>query len=338
MASLVIHQTDLYHPHLDSDDYWDLACQYALHYHKEIHLAGVVMDHVPKIRLNHGDPSVIAVNQMNYITGSHVGIAIGTNNKFSSFQIENYHQNNQQFAAVKLIEDTLLNSHEKVTIQIVGSCKDVAIAIKVFPELFKEKCAAIYLNAGVSNPESKTEYNVSLDPLAFETVFHAPCPVYWLPSHRNFVEPYQVEQFATYYCFQQDDILPFLSHEMQNYFVYGLVGMNDLNWLTYLSKRKQDKLYQNIGNEKRNMWSTAGILAAAGKTVTKEGKIVEVGQAMKDPVFEFKSMKATCNHFGRVDWEFTTEATEKYLFVINDLEIYESCMIQAMRELLASLP
>ncbi len=338
MKPIVIHQTDIYHHHLDADDHWDLACQFALYYLNEINLVGIIADNVPKIRLNHGDPSVFAISQMNCITGSYVPMAIGTKIKPSLVNSSMYNEKANEFAAVKMIERTLRNSNEKVVIQMVGSCKDVAIAITLFPELFKEKCAAIYLNAGVSNCLSKTEYNVSLDPRSFYTVFNAPCPLYWLPSHMNFVDNYIVEKYGTFYKFKQEAILPYLSKSVKNYFTYALGKSNDINWLNYLSKVERSEIFNTICNDYRNMWSTAGILSAAGKVVTKSGDIVATDTVEDNAIFKYEKIKAQCDINGKVDWEFTNENTNKYIFTITDMELYQDCMIKAMKELLVKLP
>ena len=58
----VLHATDLFRPHMDPDDHWDLACVYALAHLGEIDLKAVVIDFPPKNR----DPDVAAIAQLNY--------------------------------------------------------------------------------------------------------------------------------------------------------------------------------------------------------------------------------------------------------------------------------
>ena len=41
----VVHQTDLYRPHQDPDDHWDLACQYALAKLGRQRLGGILLDY-----------------------------------------------------------------------------------------------------------------------------------------------------------------------------------------------------------------------------------------------------------------------------------------------------
>ncbi|GAA0121930.1 MAG: nucleoside hydrolase [Clostridium argentinense] len=338
MREIVIHQTDIYHDHLDPDDHWDLACQYALNYLGKINLAGVLIDNVPKIRLNHGDPSIYAVNQLNYLTGKYIPVAIGTKNRSSMVKMNNYTTKNHEFAAVNMIKDILEASKEKVIIQIVGSCKDVSIAINLFPDIFEKKCKAIYLNAGTANPNSKTEYNVSLDSKAFSTVFNAKCPIYWLPSHENFHEPYNIERHGTFYKFKQGDVLPFLSEKIQKYFIYSLGKVNDMNWLTYLNKSINKEVLNKISFNYRNMWSTIGILHAAGQIVTTDGNIVDLDRAKGNELYSFKNIDAQCDNNGRVEWNFIEKDSKKYIISIENLDEYQSAMTNAIKELLINLP
>lgn len=334
----VIHQTDLYHPHLDADDCWDLACQYALHYCGLINLEGIILDAVPIIRMNHGDPSIIAVSQLNYITGSYISNVIGSRDKFDNIGYEKYSQEKGKFSAVQMIEDKLLNSNEKIAIQIVGGCRDIALALKLFPHLFEEKCKGIYLNGGTSNVLSKTEYNVSLDEDAFIELFKAPCPLYWMPSHYNFIEPYKVEQYATYYKFRQEEILPYLSSNMQKYFMYALNKEEDINWLYYLRKRTKKEDFEKICNQERNMWSTAGILYAAGKVVDLDGNIVDLDSNNGQELYKFQKVNVEKNDGGSLRWNFTEQESNKYIFAIKNIKKYENCMTVAMKNLLRKIP
>lgn len=333
----VIHQTDIFHPYLDADDYWDLACQFALHHCRSINLEGVIFDAPPIIKLGHGDPAITAVNQLNYITGNYISNVIGSNERFQKFSPEKYFEDKRKYAAVHLIEEKLVQSKEKVAIELVGGCSDIARALRAFPDLFREKCRAIYLNGGTSNSKSMTEYNVSIDAEAFYEVFCAPCPVYWLPSHYDLAEPYKVEQYATYYKFKQGDIIPYLSPEMQNYFMYGLNCEKDGNWLSFLKKCKKKDIYEEICGQERNMWSTAGILHAAGKAVDLQGNIVDVNQDSKNVLYEFRKIRIERIEYGGINWIFTNDDSQISIIVLKDIANYEKCMIVAMIKLLTEI-
>ena len=50
----MLHVTDLFRPHMDPDDHWDLACVYALAYRGDIDLKGIKREIVLKRPVNVG--------------------------------------------------------------------------------------------------------------------------------------------------------------------------------------------------------------------------------------------------------------------------------------------
>ena len=62
-----IHQTDIFHPHGDPDDHWDLATVYALAARGALDLQGLLFDYPPAHRT--GDPATLAMAQLGHITG-----------------------------------------------------------------------------------------------------------------------------------------------------------------------------------------------------------------------------------------------------------------------------
>ena len=73
----VLHATDLFRPHMDPDDHWDLACIYALAYRGDIDLKGILIDHPPLNRKDR-NPDTMAVAQMNLICGIYAPVAVGS--------------------------------------------------------------------------------------------------------------------------------------------------------------------------------------------------------------------------------------------------------------------
>ena len=72
----MIHATDLFRPHNDPDDHWDLACVYALAARNLVDLRAVMIDYPQPERGN--DPDVLAVAQMNHLTGLAAPIMVGS--------------------------------------------------------------------------------------------------------------------------------------------------------------------------------------------------------------------------------------------------------------------
>jgi len=338
----LLHQTDLFRPHNDPDDHYDLACVYALAYTGEIDLKGILIDYPPDHK--DGDPDVVAVGQMNFITGLTVPVAIGSNNPFSKKEIEsNLHKTKQ--GGSQFVIDILKETVKPLAITIVGSCRDIAIAGKIEPQLFAEKCVAIYLNAGTGSKQQlgkrELEYNVGLDPAAYSAIFDLSCPVYWMPCFGEYLSPQselQTLEFGTYFRFRQDKILPFLSDRMQNYFACMLSKSNCPNWLRYLDNPKDQELLSLHGQMYRNMWNTAAFLHAMGKTVTKDGEIITLNQVGDNVVYKFEQIQVSCDEKGITEWAIDKDSNDRFIFHVLDIENYPMAMTKAMKNLLMKLP
>jgi hypothetical protein len=112
----LIHQTDLFRPHNDPDDHWDLACVYALAWAGDIELKGIVIDYPPPH--HRGDPDVLALAQMNYLTGLHVPFSIGSSLATTSSRDYQAKSLSNEGRAVSMIAETLMNASSPVVIHI----------------------------------------------------------------------------------------------------------------------------------------------------------------------------------------------------------------------------
>jgi hypothetical protein len=334
----VLHATDLFRPHIDPDDHWDLACVYALAYQGDIDLKGVLIDYPPR----KCDSDVAAVAQMNFITGLSVPVAVGSPQRMKSRHDVRTDAQPGDHNAVKLVLDVLRESSSPVVINITGCCRNIAIAGKLQPRLFAEKCAAIYLNAGTGSPkkavDGKLEYNVSLDRAAYAAIFEMPCPVYWMPCFEQMADPWKVREFGTFYKFRQDEILPHLSDRMQNYFAYMFAKVKSSDWLAYLTGPRNSQLLAEHGRKYRNMWCTGGFLHAAGKTVSRNGRIVLPSRSPAPIFFVFDPIKVRCDENGVTHWVPGDKSSNRYISHVLDVEIYQAAMTKALKSLLVTLP
>jgi len=331
----VIHATDLYHPHADPDDHFDLASLYALSQWGLLDLKGIMIDYPGRADLS--DPDVLGVAQMNYYTGLAVPVIIGTSSRMKNRNDVAEGAARSDLHGITWLLNTLRNSPEPVVVNIVGAATDVAIAIKREPGLFKKKCKAIYLNAGSAylREDKKLEYNVELNPSAYAAIFDAPCPVYWLPCFN--MKTFGAGEYGTYYKFLQGDVLPYLPPRLQNYFLYMLDRKEGTNWFSYLNRQPETELLSKHNQLMRNMWCTAGFFHAAGKKVTPDGEIVDLSSD-KESVYSFKPVKVTCTDQGLTTWEIQPRNTGRFIFHIEDLSKYQSAMTTALKSLLMQLP
>ncbi len=337
----VIHATDLFRPHCDPDDHWDLACVFALAYTGQIDLQGVLIDFAPPQKDSH-NPDVMAVAQMNYVTGLHVPVSVGAPRPMRSRHDSQPEADASEHVGIDMVLDILRSSPKPVIIQITGSCRDIAIAGKKAPQLFADKCAGIYLNAGTGSPDeakaAQLEYNVSLAPLSYAALFDLPCPIYWMPCFEEMKSGRVVMEYGTHYLFRQREILPHLSERMQNFFAYVLGQKQDHRWLTYLTGPREEPLLETLGGQDRHMWCTGGFLHAAGKTVVADGSIVERDQAGDSGVFSFDPIRLSCSDEGVTRWDHEEAPRGRYLFHVRRTANYQEAMTKAMKSLLMRLP
>jgi hypothetical protein len=340
MAAPLIHQTDLFRPHNDPDDHFDLAAIYALVLQGRIDLRGIVIDRPPP--KFDGDPDVAAIAQLNHISGLTVPAVVGSAQPMKSPHDTQPSASPSDKAAAWFVLDVLRQSRQRVAITVVGSCRDIALAGKTDPALFARKCAGIYINAGTGSPDPKLasvlEYNVTLDPAAYRALFDLPCPVYWLPCFEDYEGEWRVRRYGTYWRFRQEEVLPSLSPRMQNFFLYMFQRVRETDWLRYLYRQPDASLIQQYSQQERNMWSVVSFLHVAGLTVTTTGEVVPMKAAGDSAVYAFQPVRISCNENAVATWQPASRSANRYMFMVRDLEHYQSAMTRALRTLLTALP
>jgi hypothetical protein len=350
----MIHVTDLFRPHADPDDHWDLACAYALAARGDARLLAVMIDHPPASHPS--DPDVQAVAQMNRITGLAVPVLTGSSRRIPLEEADRPEHRDDR-GGVRALLEILRASPRPAVISILGSSRDVALAGRLEPKLFAAKCAGVYLHAGSGTPDPvlarRLEYNVALDPVSYSLIFDLPCPVYWLPCFEvapgGDGKPWTTRTHGTYYSFIQKEILPHLSARVRSYFASmfrqgasekGHVGLEDSlrpDWLRRLEAPPDEALLARQGERPRPMWCTAGFFHAAGLAVTAAGAILP-GGGSADSVFAFDPVEVRCDAEGVTAWSPAPESKLRFKFRVLDVEAYPKAMTAAMRGLLAGLP
>ena len=339
----VLHQTDLFRPHNDPDDHWDLACVYALAYQGHLNLTGILIDFPYAEPGRNRAPDVLAVSQLNYLTGIAVPVMTGARETFTS-QPDPIGRDS---AGAEFVLARLRHAQDGLVINIVGSCRDIAVALRRDPVLFREKCLGIYLNAGMGARDSSVaqdvEWNVALDPLSYSAIFRAECPVFWMPCFENSMkssvnDPYRTREYATHYLFKQGEIFPSLSPSLRRYFAFMLARAEQSDWLWEILDDHRQAVVDVESGMCRNMWCTAGFLHSAGFGVGKNGEIKPYDALKNDSVFCFEPVKITCDEKGVTKWQPDSQSADRYLFHVLDCDNYCRAMTEAMRTLLAAIP
>ncbi len=337
----LIHVTDLYRPHIDPDDHWDLACVYALAQRGDVAIKTVVIDYPPVEPKGH-NPDVIAVAQINRITGLSVPVAVGSPHAMRSRDDAQPYADKSDLQGVQMILNVLRTSEQPVLINVTGSSRDVAVAGKTDPGLFARKCAAVYLNAGTGlsdkNPSGRLEYNVMLDKTAYAAIFDLPCPLYWLPCFEGTESDGGpvVREYASHYVFRQSEILSKLSPPLKNYFAGMFSRDTRADWLNALHDTPDDAFLAEQGKKDRHMWCTAGFFHLAGYSVSAKGDIVQRDKASETGVCAFEPIQVTCGEEGITRWRADPNSKSRFILHIRDKANYASAMTMAMSTLLTA--
>jgi hypothetical protein len=249
----IIYTTDLYHPHDDPDDHYDLATLFAIH---EFDIRAIVIDTGQR---GANRPGIPAIQQIMHITGRTVPYSIGLTDNLRTPDDRAEHQPATAQAGVELILRQLRESKTSVTIFTAGSLRDVAAAYNRDPALLQSRLARLYINIGESN--GGKEWNVSLDPNAYLRILTSSLPVYWVPC-------FGTNGYLSQWTFRQGDVLDSAPLALQNYFVYALTKASPTQRgpLKALIEPIPDEIKKKIWNERRNMWCTGAFLHAAGRS------------------------------------------------------------------------
>lgn len=248
----VLYSTDLFHPHADPDDHYDLACLFAL---GELDLRGIVLDLGAVQAERPGSP---AVEQMMSIARRRVPYALGLSRPLRSRTDTALDEPAQFQGGVELMLSVLRRAREKVVVFTTGSCRDVAVAFNREPALLKEKVKAVYFNVGRGPGEPQDECNVGYDPGAYLRLFESGLPLYWCPCFGK-------NGYETFYVADQAEVLSACTQPVRNYFVYCLTR-SKAEALPFLSSGPHP-----VPTGPRRMWCTAPMLHAAGRKIYQRG-------------------------------------------------------------------
>ena len=159
---------------------------------------------------------------------------------------------------IELILSTLRESKEKVVLFTTGSLRDVAAAYNREPELLRAKVRAVYFNAGNGPGGVQNEWNVKLDPKAYQRVFESGLPLYWCPCFGQ-------DGYQTYFVVDQRTVVTACRPPLQNFFVYCLTK----------SEQEPIAFLSSVGNTlpegPRSMWCTGPLYHAAGRRIYQRG-------------------------------------------------------------------
>jgi hypothetical protein len=332
----VIYCTDLFHPHEDPDDHFDIACLYAM---PEIDLRLIVLDQGGRQQER---PGSISVSQLNHITGRNVSYAIGLASKLQSPEDGGFNQSVEYQSGIERIISNLQASKEPVTIIAVGSLRDVAAAYNRSPSLFKAKVGKLLIFIGEASLAGHTEYNVGLDTNAYIRIMNSGLPVYWVPCFDGGL--WQNKGNASYWRASHRDLLGNVSNRVMNYFAYALLHKNESDPVRYLDREPSREDVEEVMQMHRNLWCTAVFPCIAGRRFVRQGERVMAlpagaphdGKQVVVP-FQFEEVSVYVNEKGTVLYEDTSRSNKVRRFRVVDPEQYSGMMASITAQLLRDL-
>jgi len=276
----VIIITDLYHPPQDFDDAFDLVFLYAV---EEISLLGVLLDVTQRYRVPfygegesklYADPSggrepgFIPVWQLNYLFDKAVPcapcpfepLATPNDTKSTSGRFENQ--------GIELLCKLLEQSSQPLEILSVGSARALAIAINRFPELLKKKVARIHICAGSYPPGDLLEWNVKLDPEAFERVLSTDLPIVLYPCSAN-GDAFALGNFNSYWQLPDLNFLRDVDPRLLRYFVYSHSRSNRVDFLQILEEDPPEEAKQSLFKRAHNVWVMDALLEVSKRVLVQ---------------------------------------------------------------------
>ena len=334
----VIYCTDLFHPHDDPDDHFDLATLYAL---PELDVKCIVLDQGDRQAKR---PGRIPVSQLNHLTGRNVSCFAGLGAKLRSPEDGAFQQPAEFQGGVEAILRTLREADRLVTFIAVGSVRDIAAAWNREPNLMRSKVSRLVLFIGEASKADSREYNVALDPAAFVAVMRSGLPIAWVPCFDGGL--WQNAGHASFWQASQADLLAKAPPPLIQYFIYAL-EKETTDPIAFLAQPVNPERQTRLFAPQRNLWCTAIFGAVAGRRVVeRDGHFVsEPPAASERPtlgsnhgVFGFRGIGIEVGDDAAVRASDDPKAHWVWQFEVLDRERYARAMTEATAGLLAGFP
>ena len=332
----VIYCTDLFHPHEDPDDHFDIACLYSI---SEIDIKAIILDQGRKQK---SQPGSIPVSQLNYLTGRSVPYAVGLSDKLKSTKDKGLWQAREFQAGAELIIKILKTSKAPVSIITVGSLRDIAACYNRSPELLRKKVDRLFIFIGEASARGHIEYNVGLDKQAYIRIMNSDLPVYWIPCFDGGV--WQNKGRASYWKAPHKDLLGNISDRLMNYFIYALLKKNEIEPVKFLGDVINIEDKGEVLSMNRNLWCTAVFPYIAGRTYLREGnKFTTASKSASYPKeyiiepFSFEEVPVYVDEKAIFFYEHTDRAKKLRQFHVLKPDIYPELMTSVTAELLSQL-
>jgi hypothetical protein len=349
----IIDVTDLYHPHEDVGDNFDLITAYAL---PDVDLKAVILDAHDSFRtaISHHpilkdsdkdgprDPGFIPVLQLNYIFNRNVPFGVGPFNMMKSPDDKMLDAPGFQQSGVELILKTLRESREKICVLSFGSARPLAVAFNRAPELFRQKVERIYLSAGSSEP-SYLEWNVALDPNAAVRLLRSGLPIDVFPCATG-QGPFAYGEHNSYWKLLDLAFIQRMDPKLRRYLNYAFGRVARSDFLCAMDADSEPNVEAvRAYSQPHNVWETAIWMAAANRRLVKRSdgtsRIMPAGAVLStDTVLpnELQPCNLDVHDDGRYAFHLISGASRVRMYSRGDPAANEAALREALPALYLS--
>lgn len=331
----VLYCTDLFHPHDDPDDHFDLACLYAL---PEVDIKAVILDQGAKQQKK---PGRIPIAQMNRLTGREIPAATGLAEPLKGPEDTGTDQPEPYQEGVETILSVLRKSSRPVTVVAVGSLRDIAAAYNRKPKLCQKKIAKLCIFIGEASTDFR-EYNVNLDVHAYRRIMQTPLPVYWVPCFDGGI--WVNNGNASFWQASHKSLLAGTADPVLNFFLYMLLHKTAEDPAAALFEAPPPEEKERLLAETRNLWCCAVFpWLADSMYVVRKGVCRAVPRAALQPgdmlvePFGFVPVAVHVDANGQASYEDTTASKQVHRFQVNEKYPYAEYMTSVTNGLLREL-
>jgi len=347
----LIDITDLYHPHQDVGDNFDLIMPFAL---PDIDLLLVVLDCTGKFREPyaehsewpdpHGprEPGIIPVTQLNYIFNRNVPFGVSPLDPMRSPADKMLDIPGYQNQGVDMLLNTLKKSDVPVDITVYGSLRSLAVAYNRNPQLLLEKVRMVHISASSSTPDY-LEWNVLLDQNAFVCVLRSELPLTLYPckTGRGAFTP---SEFCTFWSLNDLQFIKKMDKRLQQYLCYAFNKTLRHDFLRAMDEAPDTKELDKFCGRQHNVWETAVWIEMTKRKLVERAdgcfRIVLSNEvAPTDKVFKTEVLPCKLKVYDTGIYEFTLspeEKTNKFIYRIDDPIGQEKALNEALGALYTS--
>lgn len=341
----LVHVTDLYHPPQDPDDHVDLATIAGL---EEYDLRAVVLDVTRKFLVPAPagwdaarDPGFVPVLQLGYLSGRAIPVAAGPMEPLGHPGDSAADRPVAEQGGIELLLRVLAQSEEAVVISVVGSCRVVAAAFNREPALLRARTRAVLLNAGATGGR-KREWNVALDPAASVCLWRSGLPLCWFPCATGNGAFDRVHERSAHWKVSHELLFREIPAPLRAWFCHALSGNLRGDCIRALSDGGRGAVWEGILAGERCLWSTASLVMAAGRVLSKTsaGWRFVPAHAAAAPIWPWRldGIHASVADHAGVRWRLAKRSPKAWLFGRRAGAAFGAAMGEALNALLRRFP